>query len=146
MKKVCLFLLLILVVAVGTVFAQNLFVTEGEAYCFGILHGYSYGSFKNPFTDRTLASAWDRGYVDGLKALSNQPDFSRYVFRQEYESIFPNRIIQPRNAYEEKRQGITWSPIFSYKAKQYIFGPDGIYQCYEDTTFGIRVTSPIRLP
>ena len=140
MKKTFLLLLLILLAASGTVFAQASFVTEEQAYCYGVYAGYCNTTFTSPFSDAERTAAWRKGYSDGQAANTQSIiSYSYSVSPQDYASLFPNRNNPPASVYSKKRSGITWSPILKYKSKEYILGPDGVYN-YVETVLGLRVT------
>jgi hypothetical protein len=70
-------------------------------------------------------------------------DHHGILFRHKITSLFPNRITMPRTAFEQNRQGITWSPIFRFRSKQYILSPVGVHEFIE-TAFGLNVSAPIQ--
>jgi hypothetical protein len=138
-KRIGLSVMLITLVAAGTLFAQQYnLLTEAQAYALGLIQGYSGGSISSPFTDSARATAWRSGYSDGTTAQSLAPSYYS-LSQQNYASLFPNRTTQPGTAFERKRLGIQWSPIFKYKSTEYILGPDGVYE-YQETAFGVKAT------
>jgi hypothetical protein len=136
-KRMCLFLAFVIAVT-GLAFAQNLIISEGEAYCWGLYTGYINGSLTSPFTDSNLTAAWRTGYRDGIAAATQNPSFYSYKLSpSEYLHEFSN-MGRLTSDFSEKRLGISWSPIFKYKSKEYVLGPNGVYE-YEETAFGLEL-------
>ena len=141
-KKIALLVLLISVLATGLVFAQINIITEESAYAHGLYAGYTTSSIVSPFSDPVLTSAWRRGYLDGQNA-SSQQSVQYSISASDYASLFPARNNAPTSSFSQRRLGISWSPIFKFNSKEYIFGPDGVYE-YTETALGLRATLVIR--
>jgi len=81
MKRICLFLLLVSVVAVGVVFAQRSGGTISEARSRGYSNGYNgSGSSTGDYDQLELNRAYEQAYREGMDARQNNQQGSNNPF------------------------------------------------------------------